>query len=130
MFPNHDSSTIECSDNTNQSRSNHKNLWIIRCQTKANEIVATMCDGRPECRDLSDECNCEECNCDDLPAFCKDPCHEFYLMGDRYCDGMLDEAWKLINRTNCREGFNELNRHEQLMIKTGSKNGSEKNVVE
>jgi len=77
---------------------------FIECETKFNSsIYATVCDGRPECRDFSDECNCK-----DPPGFCNDTCHKLFLMGDRYCDGVEDLAWKFINDSSCPKGFDEL----------------------
>ena len=74
----------------------------IECQAKWGMVLATLCDGRPECNDFSDECNCEN-----PPSFCFDDCHSFYLLGDRYCDGVEDEAWMFINNSYCPRGFDE-----------------------
>ena len=68
---------------------------------------AVLCDGRPECRDFSDECNCKN------PAsFCNESCRlfydSFYPFGDLYCDGLEDEfAWEYLNETACPRGFDE-----------------------
>ena len=78
------------------------NISVIRCQTKWGERTAVLCDGRPECRDFSDECACEN-----PPKFCNDTCHSFYPLGDRYCDGFEDEAWIYINSSWCPRGFDE-----------------------
>ena len=40
------------------------------CQTKFQSIQAVMSDGRPECKDYSDECRC-----DNPPRFCNDSYH-------------------------------------------------------
>ena len=74
----------------------------IECQAKWGMVVATLCDGRPECNDFRDECNCKN-----VPSFCNDTCHSFYLLGDRYCDGVEDEAWKFIKDPACPKGFDE-----------------------
>ena len=77
---------------------------FVECRTKFKvSIFAVPCDGRPECRDFSDECQCLN-----PPLFCNDPCHSYFPMGDRYCDGVEDPAWQYINRSNCPRGFNEM----------------------
>ena len=85
---------------------NHKifavNVSFTLCQTKWGQKRAALCDGRPECRDFSDECNCH-----DRPLFCDDNCHSYYPLGDRYCDGFEDEAWMYVNNSNCPKGFDE-----------------------
>ena len=73
------------------------------CQTKYGSVDAVPCDGRPECRDFRDECQCNN-----PPPFCNDSCHSFFPMGDRYCDGVNDPAWMYLNKTLCPEGFDEL----------------------
>ena len=76
---------------------------FVECRTKFNNsILAITCDGRPECRDFSDECQCSS-----PPLFCNDSCHSYFLMGDRYCDGVEDPAWQYINRSDCPRGFDE-----------------------
>ena len=50
----------------------------------------------------------DECSCPNPPDFCNDSCHSYYPMGDRYCDGIEDEAYKLINNSDCPKGFDEL----------------------
>ena len=76
------------------------------CLSKRGYIFPTRCDGRPECRDLSDECNCKN-----PPEFCQDPCRKFldsfYLIGDRYCDGQIDTVWRFLNNSDCPQGFDE-----------------------
>ena len=77
---------------------------FVKCRTKFNEsIFAITCDGRPECRDFSDECQCSN-----PPIFCNDSCLSYFPMGDRYCDGVEDPAWQYINRSDCPRGFDEL----------------------
>ena len=77
---------------------------FVQCRTKFNDsIFAIACDGRPECRDFSDECQCSN-----PPLFCNDSCHSYFLMGDRYCDGVEDPAWQYINRLDCPRGFDEM----------------------
>ena len=75
----------------------------VACQTKYGSVQAIPCDGRPECRDFRDECQCKN-----PPLFCNDSCRSFFPMGDRYCDGVEDPAWKYVNKTLCPEGFDEL----------------------
>ena len=77
---------------------------FVECRTKLNDSVfAITCDGRPECRDFSDECQCSN-----SPLFCNDSCHSYFPMGDRYCDGVEDPAWQYINRSDCPRGFDEM----------------------
>ena len=73
------------------------------CQTKYGSVHAMPCDGKPECRDFRDECQCNN-----PPSFCNDFCHSFFPMGDRYCDGVEDPAWMYLNATLCPKGFDEL----------------------
>ena len=81
---------------------------IITCGTKYSmHARPVLCDGRPTCRDFSDECNCTN-----PPSFCNDTCRifydSFYPFGDHYCDGVKDEfAWKYLDRFACRRGFDE-----------------------
>ena len=81
---------------------NLANNSLSRCQTKHGNILAVMCDGRPECSDYSDECNCKNPS-----KFCDDICHSYFMMGDRYCDGVVDDAWMFINNSACPQGFDE-----------------------
>ena len=77
---------------------------FVECTTKFNDsLFAITCDGRPECRDFSDECQCSN-----PPLFCNDSCHSYFPMGDRYCDGVEDPAWQYINRSDCPQGFDEM----------------------
>ena len=70
------------------------------CQNKFRSTHAKLCDGRPECKDYSDECQCNN-----PPRLCNDSCRNYFLMGDRYCDGVEDTAWVYINRSMCLKGF-------------------------
>ena len=92
------------------------NINFIQCQTKYGQTTATLCDGQPECRDFSDECNCKN-----PPRFCNDTCHLFYPLGDRYCDGYEDEAWKYINNSNCSKGFDERFCPDRFRCKAGDR---------
>ena len=76
---------------------------IVACQTKYGSVQAIPCDDRPECKDFRDECECNN-----APPFCNDSCHSFFPMGDRYCDGVEDPAWKYLNKSLCPKGFDEL----------------------
>ena len=87
------------------STSNVRHLFKT-CEAKFGTTIAAICDGRPECRDFSDECSVE---CSDPPRFCNNSCRSLFLMGDRYCDGVEDPAWRFIkNNSNCSQGFDEM----------------------
>ena len=90
----------------------------ITCQSRSGDIYPIFCDGRPECRDLSDECSCEN-----PPGFCLDPCHKsfnsFYPIGDRYCDGKIDTVWRFFNRSDCPRGFDEALCSQRFNCKSG-----------
>ena len=77
---------------------------FVECAAKFNRSsLVITCDGRPECRDFTDECQCSN-----PPRFCDDSCHSYFPMGDRYCDGIEDPVWQYINSSDCPRGFDEL----------------------
>ena len=75
----------------------------VACQTKYGSVQAKPCDGRPECKDFKDECECNN-----PLSICNDTCHAFFPMGDRYCDGKEDVSWIYLNKTLCPKRFDEL----------------------
>ena len=77
---------------------------FIECRIKFDDSVfAITCDGRPECRDFS-----YECQCSNPSLFCNDSCHSYFRMGDRHCDKIEGPAWQYINRSDCPRGFDEM----------------------
>ncbi|CAK8682066.1 unnamed protein product [Clavelina lepadiformis] len=105
------------SGNDSRAQTECQETSFVRCQTRWGLTYATKCDKRPECTDFSDECH----SCPDLPTFCNDTCHEFYNLGDRYCDGYEDQAWKHLNNTNCPQGFDERDCPMRHKCKAGDK---------
>ena len=90
-------------DNVSVIKKGSKSGFVV-CRTKFNDsIFAITCDGRPECRDFRDECQCSNPS-----LFCNDSCHSYFPMGDRYCDGIEDPAWQYINKSDCPRGFDEM----------------------
>ncbi|CAK8686079.1 unnamed protein product [Clavelina lepadiformis] len=108
---------IESNDASNTLSSLQIDKDLINCKNKQGDTFSVQCDGRPECLDFSDECK----SCTNPPAFCNDTCRTYFPMGDRYCDGYIDEAWKYLQDTNCSEGFDEKICFKRLQCKADEK---------
>ncbi|CAK8672866.1 unnamed protein product [Clavelina lepadiformis] len=109
------SSTVPYFRDYNELLQVNKDLMI--CKNKQGVTRAVQCDGRPECIDFSDECK----SCPNPAAFCNNTCRTYFTMGDRYCDGYIDEAWKYLQDTNCSKGFDERNCPKRFQCKAGEK---------
>ena len=87
-------------------------------ETKFKHTLATYCDGRLECYDLSDECH----HCENPAPFCSDSCYSSFPSGNRYCDGIVDEyIWKTLNNSVCPRGFDESNCPHRFKCKAADK---------
>ena len=100
--------TIRSAAYFSTTNGNDNDTEIVTCGTKYSTYARpVLCDGRPTCRDFSDECKCTN-----PPTFCNDTCRlfydDFYPFGDHYCDGIEDEfAWEYLNQSACPRGFDE-----------------------
>ncbi|CAK8690636.1 unnamed protein product [Clavelina lepadiformis] len=110
---------IECENAVDEENCVHVLTTVsstIRCRSKSGDVNAKRCDGRPECSNFQDECSC-----DNSPEFCNDTCSSYFPMGDRYCDGFVDQAWVYLNDTTCKQGFDELYCPKRFYCKAGKK---------
>ena len=97
---------LKCTANQNVTNSSSNEQNKISCYSKFGMILADRCNMIPECSDFSDECN-EDDPCPNAAAFCEDGCRNFYRMGDRYCNGYIDEAFNFLKNDSCERGFDE-----------------------
>ena len=99
----------------------HNETESIYCETRSGHTRAILCDGRPECRDFIDECECENPS-----IFCNESCrlfyNSFYPFGDFYCNGFEEEfAWEILNESACPRGFDEKLCPNRFDCKSGEK---------
>ncbi|XP_076803122.1 uncharacterized protein LOC143447077 [Clavelina lepadiformis] len=112
--PGNETGTL-CSGSLCENSSKRKVMFSTVCKNKHGDTRASMCDGRPECTDFSDEC----VSCPNSPAFCNSTCRSYFAMGDRFCDGYVDESWKFLQFTDCSRGFDEVDCPKRFYCRAG-----------
>ncbi|CAK8686056.1 unnamed protein product [Clavelina lepadiformis] len=109
--------SIESIDASNTLPSLQVGKDLMTCKNKQGDTLTVQCDGRPECLDFCDEC----ISCPNPLAFCNDTCRTYFPMGDRYCDGYIDKAWKYLQDNNCSKGFDEKKCLKRFQCKAAEK---------
>ena len=118
LRPSFSSSTCRSFLNTSFGNGDHNFINLAFCDTKHGRTSTILCDGRPECKDMNDECGRV---CEHPHSFCNSSCFLRYPIGDRYCDGIEDPACRFINQLNCPKGFDESDCPYRFRCKAGDK---------
>jgi len=118
--------SIACENDINQKFCRHQNTSrsFVPCYAMSAEsddiiaVLAAMCDKRPECHDMRDECNAQ---CEMRPSFCDDKCWtsnrlygylkneesvQLIRVGNRVCDGYLN-AVSEFGSSDCKRKVEE-----------------------
>ena len=105
--------SVECKNEINQRFCRHeqRSSGFMRCDARlatSHSIItaiATLCDNRPECWKMEDECWSQ---CDPRPSFCDDECGKLSRtgkFGNRFCDGYINRV--ILQSDNCSREVEE-----------------------